>query len=152
MKVLSRGRRIWNLKGDLIHKPLERNIMFIHQRKRKGFAQNQRFGKGKASFSSLTGDGLYRSLLESCVCLIPQDSLCEHCVWLSIAQQAPPPWPAPDQHTAHFWVNGEHIFSSMRNNMCHKASGSWGVGSSMMSVHGVAHRRMCPPFYPPKKQ
>lgn len=102
VKVLSRESRIWTLKGDCVHKPTERNMMFTHQTKIKEFAQNQRFWKGKAPFSSLTGDALSRPLLASCICLIPQDSLREHCVWLSIAQQAPPAWLAPSEHTAPF--------------------------------------------------
>lgn len=78
---------------------METNMMFICQRKIKGFSQKQSFWKGKASFSSRAGDALSRPPLASCICLIP-GSPHEHCLWLSIAQQAPPVRLASNELTA----------------------------------------------------
>lgn len=86
-----------------------KKITFICQRKNKIICSKAEICKGKCSFSFLTGDVLSRPPHASCIYLIPYNSH-EHCLWLSIAQQAPPAWPAPNEHPAHLGVWWTRIF------------------------------------------
>lgn len=158
MKVLSRESSLWTLKGNLVHKPMERNMMLIHPRKKNKRICSER--------EILKRKGLIQFPCTRCTVQTP---FCK----LHLSDPSGQPmslvvhWTAgttsvagPTGTYSTFWANGEHIFSSMRNDMCHKANRSWGVGwkatsragSSMMPVHGIAHWRICPPLCPPKEQ
>lgn len=154
MKVLSRQKAESVPLKEVFFTKQWKKVMFICQRKNK-----ISFSKVKESIQSPYRRStvhtsphklhLFHSLERTWAL-----SLVVHCT-AGTTSVASPKWASST-----LWLYGGHIFSSMRNDMCHKAHRSRGVGrkptstesSSMRPAHGIASWGTCPPIYTSKKQ
>lgn len=91
--------RICTLKGGVLHLPKngKRLCLYAKEKTKRIFSKVEE----SAHSVSLQEKHCPRPPHTSCIYLIPNSSH-EHCFWLSIAQQAPPAWPAPNEHPAPF--------------------------------------------------